>query len=247
MGVTSISKELSCPIPPARIFKAAVLDSHNLLPKILPDKIKSIEVQGSGGAGSIKQINLAEDGPFAFIKHRIEELDEANFTVKFTLIEGGVIGEKIEKVVNIVQFVASADAGSIIKVTSEFYTVGDYKMGEDELQMGKEMATGTFKMVEDGPFAFIKHRIEELDEANFKVKFTLIEGAVIGEKIEKVVDTVQFVASADGGSIIKVTSEFYTVGDYKMGEDELQMGKEMATGTFKMVEGYLLENPTAYA
>ncbi|KAJ4957785.1 hypothetical protein NE237_024896 [Protea cynaroides] len=142
-GVTSISNELSCPIPPARIFKAAVLDAHNLLPKILPDKIKSIEVQGSGGAGSIKQINLAEDGPFAFIKHRIEELDEANFTVKFSLIEGAVIGEKIEKVVNIVQFVASADGGSIIKVTSEFYT-----MGEDELQMGKEMATGTFKMVE---------------------------------------------------------------------------------------------------
>ncbi|KAJ4959291.1 hypothetical protein NE237_026402 [Protea cynaroides] len=148
MGVTSISNELSCPIPPARIFKAAVLDAHNLLPKILPDKIKSIEVQGSGGAGSIKQINLAEDGPFPFIKHRIEEIDEVSFKVKFTLIEGAVIGEKIEKVVDTVQFVASADGGSIIKVTSEFYTVGDYKMGEDELQMGKEMATGTFKMVE---------------------------------------------------------------------------------------------------
>ncbi|XP_043694794.1 major allergen Pru ar 1-like [Telopea speciosissima] len=148
MGVTSISNEFNCPIPPARIFKAAILDAHNLLPKILPDKIKSIQIHVDGGAGSIKQINLADDGPFDFIKHRIEELDEQNFKCKFTLIEGAVIGEKIEKVVDTVQFVASADGGSICKATSEFYTIGDYMMGEDEIQMGKEMATGTFKLVE---------------------------------------------------------------------------------------------------
>ncbi|XP_043694847.1 major allergen Pru ar 1-like isoform X1 [Telopea speciosissima] len=147
MGMTTINNEFNCPIPPARIFKAAVLDAHNLLPKILPDKIKSIQIHGDGGAGSIKQINLADDGPFDFIKHRIEEVDEHNFKCKFTLIEGAVIGEKIEKVVDTVQFVASADGGSICKTTSEFYTIGDYKMGEDEIQMGKDMATGTFKMV----------------------------------------------------------------------------------------------------
>ncbi|XP_042515671.1 major strawberry allergen Fra a 1.07-like [Macadamia integrifolia] len=148
MAVTTISNEFSCPIPPARLFKAAILDAHNLLPKIVPDKIKSIEIQGDGGAGSIKQINLADDGPFDFIKHRIEEVDEQNFKCKFTLIEGAVVGEKIEKVVDTVQFVASADGGSIIKATSEFYTIGDYTMGEDEIQMGKDMAVGTFKMVE---------------------------------------------------------------------------------------------------
>ncbi|XP_043704510.1 major allergen Pru ar 1-like [Telopea speciosissima] len=149
MGVTTITNEFNCPIPAARIFKAAILDAHNLLPKILPDKIKSIEIHGDGGAGSIKQINLADDGPFDFIKHRIEEIDEQNFKCKFTLIEGAVIGEKIEKVVDTVQFVASADGGSICKATSEFYTIGDYTMGEDEIQMGKDMAIGTFKMVED--------------------------------------------------------------------------------------------------
>ncbi|XP_043694082.1 major allergen Pru ar 1-like [Telopea speciosissima] len=148
MGVTTINNEFNCPIPPARIFKAAILDAHNLLPKILPDKIKSIEIHGDGGAGSIKQIDQL-DGPFAFIKHRIEELDEQNFKCKFTLIEGAVIGEKIEKVVDTVQFVASAEGGSICKATSEFYTIGDYTMGEDEIQMGKDMAIGTFKLVEE--------------------------------------------------------------------------------------------------
>ncbi|XP_042515197.1 major allergen Pru ar 1-like [Macadamia integrifolia] len=127
MAVTTISNEFSCPIPPARLFKAAILDAHNLLPKIVPDKI---------------------NGPFDFIKHQINEVDEQNFKCKFTLIEGAVIGEKIEKVVDTVQFMASADGGSIIKATSEFYTIGDYTMGEEEIQMGKDMAVGTFKMVE---------------------------------------------------------------------------------------------------
>ncbi|XP_042499874.1 major strawberry allergen Fra a 1.07-like [Macadamia integrifolia] len=146
--LTTISNEFSCPIDPARLFKAAILDAHNLLPKIVPDKIKSIEIQGDDGAGSIKRINLADDGPFDFIKHRIDEVDEQNFKCKFSLIEGAVVGEKIEKVVDTVQFVASADGGSIIKATSEFYTTGDYTMGEDEIQMGKDMAVGTFKVVE---------------------------------------------------------------------------------------------------
>ncbi|MFS7989954.1 putative START-like domain superfamily protein [Helianthus anomalus] len=46
--------------PPARIFKASILDSHTLMPKLLPDAIKSIEfIKGDGGARSIKQINFS--------------------------------------------------------------------------------------------------------------------------------------------------------------------------------------------
>ncbi|XP_043705120.1 major strawberry allergen Fra a 1.06-like [Telopea speciosissima] len=149
MGVTTINNEFNCPIPAARIFKAAILDAHNLLPKILPDKIKSIQIHGDGGVGSIKQINMADDGPFDFIKHRIDEIDEQNFKCKFNLIEGAIIGKKIEKVVDTVQFVPSADGGSTCKATSEFYTIGDYTMSEDEIQMGKDMAIRTFKKVQD--------------------------------------------------------------------------------------------------
>lgn len=61
MGVVTYSDEHVSPIPPARVFKASIVDSHNLMPKILPDAIKNIEIiKGGGGAGSIKQINFAE-------------------------------------------------------------------------------------------------------------------------------------------------------------------------------------------
>lgn len=43
----------------ARIFKASIIESHTLMPKLLSDAIKSIEIiKGDGVAGSIKQINF---------------------------------------------------------------------------------------------------------------------------------------------------------------------------------------------
>lgn len=67
MAVTSFCDEYTSPISPARIFKASIVDSHNLIPKLMPQVIKSIEItQGNGGAGSIKQINFAE-GKYNFI------------------------------------------------------------------------------------------------------------------------------------------------------------------------------------
>ena len=61
MGVLTYTDEYTSLIPPARLFKALVLDSHNLIPKIMPQAVKSIEIiKGDGKAGSIKQINFAE-------------------------------------------------------------------------------------------------------------------------------------------------------------------------------------------
>jgi hypothetical protein len=61
MGVTSFPQEFTCPIAPARMFKALILDSSNLIPKLLPQFIKSITlIQGDGGAGSIEQVNFIE-------------------------------------------------------------------------------------------------------------------------------------------------------------------------------------------
>lgn len=43
------------------MFKAAVLDADTLIPKILPQAIKSVEIlEGDGGAGTIKLITFGE-------------------------------------------------------------------------------------------------------------------------------------------------------------------------------------------
>ncbi|KAF5783866.1 putative Bet v I/Major latex protein [Helianthus annuus] len=145
MGVLTYTDEHTSPIPPARIFKASILDSHILMPKLLPDAIKSIQlIKGDGGAGSIKKINFV--GGFA--KHQIDEVDEKTFTYKYTLIEGNGISDKIEKVSYNIKFEASPDGGSISKMTTTIYTHGDFEIKDEELKAGKEKVLGLYKVVE---------------------------------------------------------------------------------------------------
>jgi len=47
-------------------------------------------------------------------------------------------------------------------------------------------------------FKYLKHKIDALDTANFVCKYTLIEGDVLGDKVECVVYEVKFVASGSG-------------------------------------------------
>ena len=61
MGVITYSQEITSVVTPSRLFKAMFLDSHHILPKIVPGGIKSIEfIKGDGGVGSIKQTNFGE-------------------------------------------------------------------------------------------------------------------------------------------------------------------------------------------
>ncbi|KAL8259789.1 hypothetical protein R6Q59_027742 [Mikania micrantha] len=145
MGVSTYTDEYTSPVLPARIFKASILDSHNLMPKLLPDAIKSIKlIKGDGEAGSIKQINFV--GGFA--KHQIDEIDEKAFTYKYTLIEGIGISDKIEKVSYDIKFESSPNGGTISKMTTTIYTHGDFEIKEEELKAGKEKVLGLYKVVE---------------------------------------------------------------------------------------------------
>ncbi|KAL6188530.1 hypothetical protein ACLB2K_039922 [Fragaria x ananassa] len=76
---------------------------------------------------------------------------------------------------------------------------------------------------------------------------SLIEGDVLSEhKIEKVSYETRLVESAEGGSIVKSISNYYTIGDIEIQEEHVKAGKEKASQLFKLVEGYLLANPDAY-
>lgn len=60
MGVTTFTQEFVTPVSPARMFKALVVDSHILVPRLVPESVKSSEfVEGDGGAGSITQTNFS--------------------------------------------------------------------------------------------------------------------------------------------------------------------------------------------
>ncbi|MBA0612581.1 hypothetical protein Godav_013168 [Gossypium davidsonii] len=61
MGVLTYESEVITAIPPAKMFKACILDGENLIPKILPQAFKSIEyIEGNGEPGSIKKVTFGE-------------------------------------------------------------------------------------------------------------------------------------------------------------------------------------------
>ncbi|KAK3418011.1 hypothetical protein EUGRSUZ_H03991 [Eucalyptus grandis] len=147
MVVTSYTQEFTASIAPSKMFKALKIDSRNLIPKITPQYIKSIEsVKGDGGVISIKQTNF-------YLKHRFDSLDTSNFLCKYTLIKGDAIFDKIESVIYEiiyeVKFEASSNGECIYKMTSEYHAKASVELKEEHVKQGKVKAVGLYKIVEE--------------------------------------------------------------------------------------------------
>ncbi|KAJ7955162.1 major allergen Pru ar 1-like [Quillaja saponaria] len=97
MGVTSFTMEFTTLVAPAKMFRAFVLDSHNLVRRLMPQSVMSVHfIEGDGGVGSIKQTNYVDGDHVRYLKHRIDALDKENLVCKYTMIEGEVLIDKIE-------------------------------------------------------------------------------------------------------------------------------------------------------
>ncbi|XP_030463079.1 major strawberry allergen Fra a 1-3-like [Syzygium oleosum] len=149
MGVITYSQEFTSAVAPSRMFKALVLDSHNVIPKIVPGGIKSVEfIEGDGGVGSIKQTNFGESAHIKYTKHKIDALDVDNFYCKYTLIESDIKFDKIDFIVYDVKF-TPADDGCVCKMTSDYHVKEGGDLKEDDIKQGKDRAMGLFKTVEE--------------------------------------------------------------------------------------------------
>ncbi|KAK4855161.1 hypothetical protein QYF36_004589 [Acer negundo] len=102
------SEEVGC-IKQANFYEG---DVHMITAK---KSIKSIVViEGDGDEfGCIKQANFCEGG---YMRHRIDDLDKDNFLCKYSLIEGDVLGDKIESVVYAAKFEATSDGGCLLRL-----------------------------------------------------------------------------------------------------------------------------------
>jgi hypothetical protein len=96
------------------------------------------------------------------------------------------------------------------------------------------------------PFKFVKERVDEVDNANFKYNYTVIEGDVLGDKLEKVSHELKIVAAPGGGSIVKISSKFHAKGDHEVNAEEMKGAKEMAEKLLRAVESYLLAHTAEY-
>ncbi|XP_040999892.1 pathogenesis-related protein STH-2-like [Juglans microcarpa x Juglans regia] len=149
MGVIKISHSFATQVTPDRMFKALIMDSHNICPKLMFSSIKSIEfVEGQGEAGSIKQINFTEASPFKYVRHRIDAIDEEKFTCKHTLIEGDALMDKLEYITYEVKFEGYGRGGCICKLSSEYKAKEGVEIKEEDIELGKDRAIGMYEVVE---------------------------------------------------------------------------------------------------
>lgn len=88
-------------------------------------------------------------------------------------------------------------------------------------------------------------RIDALDIDNYMIKYTLIEGPMLGDKLEDVHYACKFEDTSDGGCIIKLVSEYHchTKGDIQLKEDDIKAGKNRNMGFYRAIEEYLLAHP----
>ncbi|KAI4338537.1 hypothetical protein MLD38_023584 [Melastoma candidum] len=149
MAVTIYAEEFVSPVAPSRMFKALVLDSHNVIPKVAPRAIKSVVfLEGDGGVGSIRQTNFADGGRMKYMRHRMDALDVDKLYCKYTLIGCDVKFDKVEYVVYEVRFEARPDGGCLCKMTSEYHGKAGEELNLEHIRQGKKKASGLFKALE---------------------------------------------------------------------------------------------------
>lgn len=102
-------------------------------------------------------------------------------------------------------------------------------------------------LITGGPIKYLKHKIHVIDDKNLETKYSLIEGAVLGDKLESISYDIKFEAAGNGGCVCKTTTEYHTKGDHVFTEEEHNVGKDKAIHLFKAVEAHLLANPSVYA
>ncbi|MBA0555628.1 hypothetical protein Golob_025794 [Gossypium lobatum] len=88
---------------------------------------------------------------------------------------------------------------------------------------------------------YMVEKVEALDKDEL-VYYSVIEGSVFMEKLEKITYETKLEPSSAGGSISKISFKYYTIGDFGIIKG-LKTGKEKALQILKAVDAYVLANP----
>ncbi|KAL5996263.1 hypothetical protein ACLOJK_026337 [Asimina triloba] len=149
--VGSFSQEHTWVFPPARLWKASVLDASSLIPTVMPEVIASSKIlEGDGGVGSIRLMNFTPDmKEFTSVKDRIDVIDGENYVFKYTIIEGGLIGVKLKSYSFETRFTPTGNGGTKSKVIVDYETLDGQSLTEVEIKMIKGATTSIAKAIEE--------------------------------------------------------------------------------------------------
>ncbi|KAF9667747.1 hypothetical protein SADUNF_Sadunf15G0055600 [Salix dunnii] len=143
----TIFGEYSSAVPVDRLWKATFCDGHNLMPKILPVIISSIDVlEGDGaGVGTVKKFNFTDAiKDCSYVKDRVEVMDHENHRVKYSILEGGALGVKVKSYSVEVCLTSTNEGGCLAKMNIAYESMGESLLSEED---ANELQQGIFAMV----------------------------------------------------------------------------------------------------
>ncbi|CAI9285923.1 unnamed protein product [Lactuca saligna] len=106
-------------------FFNSIMNSATIFPKVCSGLYKSVEVlEGDGqSVGSIRVVHFAEGSPMKTVKERIEEVDEPNMKVVYSVIDGDLM--QYYKTFKAIIVVIPEGEGSIVKWFCEYEKAND--------------------------------------------------------------------------------------------------------------------------
>ncbi|KAK9726357.1 hypothetical protein RND81_05G208900 [Saponaria officinalis] len=135
MGVsTHTMADYTSSVAPARLFQGYCIDTHNFLPEAMPSFIKSVD--------------LVQGRPFKYAKNRVDEIDAGKFYCNYTTIEGGVVGDNIEKAVYETKFEPTSD-GCPYTMVVHFHSKGEFVVSEEDVAAAKPNIKNMFNAAEE--------------------------------------------------------------------------------------------------
>ncbi|XP_016720864.1 major strawberry allergen Fra a 1.05-like [Gossypium hirsutum] len=143
MSIFSYEFEVITVIPPAKMFKACILDGENLIPKAMMSLVAS------------RRLPLNKEASHYMVE-KVEALDKDKLVYSYSVIEGSVFINKMEKIAYETKLEPSSAGGSISKISCKYYTIGDFEITEG-LKAGKEKALQILKAVDAYVLANPRH------------------------------------------------------------------------------------------
>ncbi|MCH1881320.1 pathogenesis-related BetVI family protein [Alcaligenes ammonioxydans] len=148
MSSGSWSHEVTAAVPAGQLFKAAMLDWHNLGPKVAPEVIASASViSGDKAVGGIREFKFTPAMPFSYLRERLDFLDLEKFELKNTIVEGGTLGKQVESGTSHFKFEPSGN-GCVVKVVASYKLVAGVQDDPSEIAKAKEAVTKHIKAAE---------------------------------------------------------------------------------------------------
>ncbi|RZB64650.1 Major allergen Pru ar 1 isoform C [Glycine soja] len=149
MEVLTFTDEFTSTVQPGRLFKALVLDAPNLIPKLMPEAIKNIQlVEGNGGPGSIQEITIVEGNKIKHLKHRIDAIDQEKLTYSYAVIEGDAALEKVDSIAHEIKFEATKEGGCKIKNVSKYHPKAGVDVKVEDFKAAREEGLALLKVVD---------------------------------------------------------------------------------------------------